>query len=46
MLLSNKSIPDFRCYLRNMKDGGDNPVFGIFNDFSDQINSFVSPVHH
>jgi len=30
MLLSNKSIPDFWYYLRNIKDSMDNPEFGVF----------------
>jgi len=43
MSLSNKSIPDFWYYLYNIKDGFDNPEFGIFYDLMTRF--MVLPVY-
>ena len=44
MSLYNKSIPDFWCYLRNIKDGLDNPEVGIFYDLMTRF--MVLPVYY
>jgi len=43
MSLSSKSIPNFWYYLRNIKDGLDNPEFGIFYDLMTRF--MVLPVY-
>jgi len=45
MSLSNKSIPDFWYYMRNIKDGLHNPEFGIFCDLMTDLG-FASLLHH
>jgi len=46
MSLSNKSIPDFWYYLRNIKDGVGNPEIGIFYDLRTRFYGFASLLHH
>jgi len=38
--LSSKSIPDFWCSLRNIKDGLDNSNFGILPNFMTKLSIF------